>query len=87
MVELTSSMKLRKHDLKRAFALFWMDIYRNAPSVILDSTYLAIWTLLKEYLYVVAVPSHSFIYRIVDNLVDKVMKPIYPSGSDIHSRP
>ena len=86
MVELASRVKLGKNDLKRALAFFRMDIDRDASAIVLDRADLAIRPILKEDLYGIAVSSHSLIDRVVNNLIDKMVKPVYSCGSYIHSR-
>ena len=69
--ELAAGMKYGKYDLHRRESCLVIDPHRNPPAVI-HNRYRII--LIDRYKYGIAKTSQGFIYRVIHNLVHKMMK-------------
>ena len=61
-----------------------MDVHRNAPTIILHR-HAAIDV--DRHAHVLGIPSHAFVDRVVDHLVDKVMEAAGGVVADVHPKP
>src|SRR5574344_1691468 len=86
MVELTACMKLCKYNLKSAFSLSRMDIYRNTSTIVFHCTYFTMFSVIEIHMDIVAESSHSFIDGIVQDLIHQMMQSIDSCASDVHTR-
>ncbi len=83
VVKLASGMEGRKNYFSGRPSVGWMGINGNTPSVV-DNGYALIW--MYRHVDLSAESGHSFIYGVVYNFVDKVVKSPGTSISNIHSR-
>ena len=80
--ELTAGVQDRQHDLDRRLLLHRVDVDRDAAAVV-DDTHSAIGQ--QRDIDGVAVPGEGLIHRVIDDLVDEVVKTTGTRGSDIHT--
>ena len=81
--EFSAGMKHRKYDLKRGYAHFMMNSYRDTSSVVLNS-HGAVFKKLNNYC--IADACKSFVNTVVYDLINKVVQASLACASDIHTR-
>ena len=61
VIELASGMKLSKNNLKGTLSLLWMNVYRNASSIVLNRADFPVRPVIKIYFDIISVSCHSLI--------------------------
>ena len=84
LVELSPGMEHREHDFERRPAFLFMEIGRNAPSVVADGDRVV---LVDDDVYIGAIPGERFVDGVVDDLVDEMVQPAHADVADVHGRP
>ena len=80
--EFTAGMQDRKYDFHGRKSCFTVDADRNTASVINDRDRIAG---IDMYFNAFAVSGKCFIYGIIHNFINKMVKTTQRSGSDIHT--
>ena len=83
-IELTTGMELGEHHLRRGDALFFMDVHRNATSVIRHGDRVVH---MNDAFDRRGVPREGLVHGVVDHLIHQVMQPGFARGADVHRRP
>ncbi len=83
LVELTARMEHRKHHFESRFALFLVVVGRDSSTVVLDG-----YRVVFVYgdLYVRAVACQRLVDRVVDHLVNQMVKTLFADVAYIHGR-
>ena len=80
--EFTAGVEHRENDLERGLARIGVYAGRYASAVVGDR---AGAVFVERHVYSVAVARHSLVYRVVDYLVDEVVKTFDRRRTDIHT--
>src|SRR5215218_1589411 len=80
--ELAAGVKDRQHDLGRGPALFLHDPHRNAAAVVLDR---AAVVRVEDDADGIAVTGEGLVDRVVDDLVNQMVKTTWTGRADVHA--
>jgi hypothetical protein len=76
-------VKNREYDLGRGALLLLHDVNRDATAVVADGAAVVGVNCHRDF---AAVPGEGFVYRVVYDFVDKVVKPAGAGRPDVHAR-
>jgi hypothetical protein len=75
-------VQLGHDNFKRAYVFRGMYIHRDTAAIV---GYANNVSLFDTHVNLVAVSGKGFIYTVIDNLIDQMVKPVRASCSDIHT--
>jgi len=81
--KLTAGMQNGKYNLNCRNSCFVVDTHRNSPTIIYNCNGV-VWV--DAYLDLCTISCQSFIYRIIYNLINQVMKSSDGSAANVHTR-
>ena len=81
LVELTSGMQDRQHDLQSRFAFFLMNIYRNTTTIVSNRNGII---LIDHHINIRTKSGQCFIYRVVNDFIYKMMQTLLTGITDVH---
>jgi hypothetical protein len=81
-IEFAAGMEARHYKLQGAHVFLRVNVHGNAAAVVLDTDNIVAF---QNYQYIGTKALHGFVYGVVNDLKNEVVKTVYARGPDIHA--